>query len=72
MKHSPITESTNRTVRAILLELAKQQEDLAAQEAAATPYWAAYPTSVLGRRSAAAVLRQHANDVAAAVHGRAS
>jgi hypothetical protein len=76
MNHSSTTEGTNRTVRAVLLELAKQQKDLAAheaaQKAAATPYWAACPTSILGRRAADAVLREHADNVPAAVHGRVS
>ena len=48
-------------LRSVLLKLARRQDDLAADEAAATPYWAPCPPSVLGRRSAAAVLRAEAD-----------
>jgi hypothetical protein len=48
-------------LRSVLLELARHQDDLAANEAAATPYWAPCPPSVLGRRSAAALLRAEAD-----------
>jgi hypothetical protein len=48
-------------LRSVLLALARRQDDLAADEAAATPYWAPCPSSVLGRRSAAAVLRAEAD-----------
>jgi hypothetical protein len=48
-------------LRSVLLELARRQDDLAANEAAATPYWTPCPPSVLGRRSAAAVLRAEAD-----------
>jgi hypothetical protein len=48
-------------LRSVLLELARRQEELAAHEAAATPYWTPCPSSVLGRRSAAAVLRAEAD-----------
>jgi hypothetical protein len=48
-------------LRSVLLRLARRQDDLAADEAAATPYWAPCPPSVLGRRSAAAVLRAEAD-----------
>lgn len=50
-------------LRSVLLELARRQDDLAADEAAATPYWAPCPASVLGRRSAAAVLRAEADQL---------
>jgi hypothetical protein len=50
-----------RELRSVLLELARRQDDLAAHEAATTPYWAPCPSSVLGRRSAAAVLRAEAD-----------
>ena len=59
------THTTGSTMtselRSVLLELARRQDDLAADEAAATPYWAPCPPSVLGRRSAAAVLRAEAD-----------
>ena len=50
-------------LRSVLLELARRQDDLAADEAAATPYWTPCPASVLGRRSAAAVLRAEADQL---------
>ena len=50
----------------VLLELARRQDDLAADEAAATPYWEPCAPSVLGRRSAAAVLRAEADHLARA------
>jgi hypothetical protein len=54
-------------LRSVLLELARRQDDLAAHEAAATPSWAApCPSSVLGRRSAAAVLRAEADHLVTA------
>ena len=59
------THTTGSTMtselRSVLLKLARRQDDLAADEAAATPYWAPCPSSVLGRRSAAAVLRAEAD-----------
>ena len=58
-KHRTMTSE----LRSVLLELARRQEDLAAREAAATPYWASCPSSVLGRRSAAAVLRAEADQL---------
>jgi hypothetical protein len=58
--HTTDTTMTSE-LRLVLLELARRQDDLAAHEAAATPYWAACPSSVLGRRSAAAVLRAEAD-----------
>jgi hypothetical protein len=48
-------------LRSLLLELARREDDLAAREAASTPYWAPYPDSVIGRRSTAAVLRAEAD-----------
>jgi hypothetical protein len=44
-----------------LFRLAMGQEELAATEAAATPYWAPHPPSVLAHRVAAAVLRAEAD-----------
>ena len=58
--HTKDTTMTSE-LRSVLLELARRQDDLAAHEAAATPYWSPCPASVLGRRSAAAVLRAEAD-----------
>ncbi|MGZ5418766.1 MAG: hypothetical protein ACXWDI_16510 [Nocardioides sp.] len=56
------TDTTMTTeLRSVLLELARRQDDLAAHEAAATPYWTPCAPLVLGRRSAAAVLRAEAD-----------
>ena len=64
------THTTANTVaselRSILLKLARRHDDLAANQAAATPYWAPCPPSVLGHRSAAAVLRAEADHLATA------
>ena len=63
----PMTNATTATtLRAILLQLAKCQDELAANEAAATPYWAACPSSVVGRRAASVVLRAEADRLAQA------
>ena len=58
--HTAVSTVTSE-LRSVLLELARRQDDLAAHEAAATPYWAPCPSSVLGHRSAAAVLRAEAD-----------
>ena len=63
--HTTDSRMTNK-LRSVLLELAQRQDDLAAHEAAATPYWAPCPSSVAGRRSAAAVLRAEADQLVTA------
>ena len=50
-------------LRAILLELARREEECAANEAAAQPYWAACPPSVHGHRAAAEALREQADQL---------
>jgi len=49
------------SLRRILFQLAKDQEELAAQEAAATPYWRPHSATILGHREAAAALRDQAD-----------
>jgi hypothetical protein len=49
------------TLRSLLLDLARHQNDMAAREAASTPYWTPCPSSVRGHRGAAAVLRAEAD-----------
>ena len=49
------------SIRRILLRLAKEQDELAADTAAATPYWIPCPPTVLGHRAAASALRNHAS-----------
>jgi hypothetical protein len=51
-------------LRTMLLELARSEDERAADEAAAQPYWAACPPSVRGHRAAAAVLRERADRIA--------
>jgi hypothetical protein len=58
---SHLTGTMTSRLRRVLLELARRQDDLAADEAAATPYWAPCPSSVLGHRTAAAALRAEAD-----------
>lgn len=48
-------------LRRALLQLAHEQENAAAAEAAEVPYWKPCPISVLGLRAAARVLRDAAS-----------
>lgn len=50
----------SRALRRLLLILADEQDAVAAQEAARVPYWKPWPTSVIGARAAARVLRETA------------
>ena len=50
-----------RRLSAILLELARHEDDLAATIAAQTPYWQPGPTTSIGHRAAAAALRDEAD-----------
>ena len=68
--HSIETETAAR-LRSRLLDLARRQDDLAACEAAATPYWKPQPVTVHGHRSAAEALRAEADLLLMSV-GRAS
>ena len=56
---------TTSTLRSLLLHLARRQDDLAADELAATPYWSPCPPSVGGHRTAAAALRAEADSLLA-------
>jgi hypothetical protein len=59
-------DSTNNlalAVRRELLDLARIEDDLAATEAGAVPYWEPCPPSVLGHREAATALRAEADRV---------
>lgn len=55
--------TTTTRLRSMLFELARRQDDLAADELAAVPYWSPCPSSVLGRRSAAQLLRAEADSL---------
>jgi hypothetical protein len=48
-------------VRRVLLDLARREDDLAHEEAAAAPYWAPPTASVIGHRAAASSLRSEAD-----------
>jgi len=48
-------------LRQILLDLARREDDIALAEAAAVPYWAQHPSSVIGHRVAADALRSEAD-----------
>ncbi|MFC5730037.1 MULTISPECIES: hypothetical protein [Nocardioides] len=48
-------------LRSILLEMARREDELAADEAAARPYWSPTPDMVVARRNAAALLRAEAD-----------
>lgn len=54
------TEMATR-LRLRLLALARRQDDLAAEEAAGTPYWKPQPDTVHGHRAAADALRAEAD-----------
>ena len=62
--NSPSTLSAR--LRRILFQLAKEQDELAAREAAAVPYWRPYAGTVLAHRAAAAALRDRADLVGTA------
>ncbi|GAB3857318.1 hypothetical protein GCM10028801_15760 [Nocardioides maradonensis] len=53
--------TTVSRIRTMLLELARSEEALAADELAATPYWSSTPATVVGHRDAAAALRSAAD-----------
>ena len=57
-------------VRRELLALAKREDDSAAAEAGAVPYWSPVPSSVDGHRAAARTLRRAAATVEARVRTR--
>jgi len=60
-------EMTTRELYSILLQLARGHDELAATEAAATPYWATCPLpTVVGHRTAATLLRAEADRLATA------
>jgi hypothetical protein len=61
MNTHTIDGTTAALLRSRLLELARRQDDLAADEAATTPYWKPQPVTVHGHRAAADVLRAEAD-----------
>ena len=61
MNRPTIDTTTAALLRSQLLKLARRQDDLAAEEAARTPYWKPQPATVDGHRSAAGALRAEAD-----------
>ena len=62
----PIIAAVAPILRARLLTLARRQDEMAAAEAASTPYWMPQPATVHGRRRAADALRAEADRLLAA------
>jgi hypothetical protein len=56
----------NEELCRILLTLARREADLAADQAAAVPYWAPVPPSVSAHRASASALRSEAERLARA------
>ena len=67
MNTTTIDTGTAARLRALLLQMAYDEDAIACDESAATPYWETTPTSVLGHRSAAHVLRTQADLLLAAL-----
>lgn len=61
MNDNADTAQTTSRLRQILLDLARREHNMAVSEAAAVPYWAPLPSSVMGHRAAAAALRSEAD-----------
>jgi len=59
-------------LRRELLQLAKHEDELAANEAACVPYWSPTPASVIGHRAAAAALRDDADRISGPTPGTAA
>lgn len=59
--NTDLTASQDTALRSTLLKLARIEEDRAAIEASAAPYWIVCPPSVQGHRFAASVLRDAAD-----------
>ncbi|TCJ30603.1 hypothetical protein [Nocardioides jejuensis] len=67
MKTTPIDSRTAIHVRSLLLQLARDEDEIAADEAATTPYWEPVPASVAGHREAALALRAQADELLTAI-----
>ena len=61
MNSIPVDTTTTALLRARLLELARRLDELAANEAATTPYWKPQPVTVDGNKAAADALRAEAD-----------
>ena len=57
----PGDDALTAELRVVLLALARREDECAADQAAAQPYWLACPPSVQGHRAAAVALREHAD-----------
>lgn len=68
MQTTTTTDSgTAIRVRSLLLQLARVEDAMACDEAAAAPYWEPMPASVSGHREAAVALRARADELLAAI-----
>jgi hypothetical protein len=67
MKTITTDSSTAIRMRSLLLQLARIEDEIATDEAAATPYWEPVPSSVTGHRGAAHALRAHADELLTAI-----
>ena len=56
-----LTSTVATMIRRELLELARIEDDRAADDAAAVPYWSHRPPSIAGHQAAAAALREAAD-----------
>lgn len=62
-----IDSGTAIQMRSLLLQLARVEDAIACDEAAAVPYWEPVPFSASGHREAAAVLRARADELLAVI-----
>ena len=67
MKTTTIDSGTANQMRSLLLQLARAEDAIALDEAAAAPYWEPVPASVSGHREAALALRARAEELLAAM-----
>ena len=61
MTINTIDRGTAIRMRSLLLQLARAEDAIATNQAAATPYWEPTPSAVIGHRRAARVLRAQAD-----------
>jgi hypothetical protein len=67
MNTTTIDSGTAIRMRSLLLQLARVEDTIATDQAAATPYWEPTPSSVAGHRGAALVLRAQADQLLTAI-----
>jgi len=67
MNTTTIDTGTATRLRSLLLQMAREEDALACDENAATPYWEPTPLSAISHRGAAHVLRAQADQLLAAI-----